>query len=129
LNEALNYLAVKASQKFNISIDVIMLIYGLFVIIWAPIGEELFYRGYIYGDLREKYSFWFSTIISTVFFSIRHMTHFLFLLPLYPTFAASFWAIHTFIFEMFMCYIYEKTENLYSVMITHFLYNLLDILI
>ncbi len=129
LSEALHDLAEKAGLKFGINVETAIGIYAIYVIVWAPIGEELFYRGYMFGGLRNRYNFATSAILSSLFFCIRHMTHFIFLLPFYPLYAAIFWAFHTFIFGILISYAYEKTDTLYIPVLIHFLYNLIDALI
>ncbi|MGQ4833883.1 MAG: CPBP family intramembrane glutamic endopeptidase [Candidatus Asgardarchaeia archaeon] len=127
LNLALEELANVAGQKFGISSEDAMLIYGLYVLIWAPIGEELFYRGYLYQLTKEKYGFLAGMLISSFFFGIRHFTHLLFLLPELYLVSAIYWAIHAFFFGFIMVYAYEKTESLYPPMIIHFIVNLASV--
>ncbi len=127
LNLALDDLALLAAKKFGISVDVAILIYAIYVLIWAPIGEELLYRGYMYSRLREKYGVITANLVSSFFFGIRHATHFLFLLPNYPLVAAMYWVIHAFVFGVLIAYAYEKSETLYVPMIIHFLFNIVSI--
>jgi hypothetical protein len=42
---ALGELADGAAIRFGISPDAALGLYGAFILIWAPVGEELFYRG------------------------------------------------------------------------------------
>jgi membrane protease YdiL (CAAX protease family) len=94
LEAAINLLAVEAARALSISQEEAMVVYIFFVIAWAPIGESLFYLGYIQGVLRRNYSFAFSALVSAGFFSVRHGMHFFFLSP-YPVFAAVTWVIST----------------------------------
>lgn len=121
-------LATSAATKFGTSIIVIMVIYYIFVIGWAPIGEELLYRGYIFGELRKK-SLPLALIGSSIFFGIRHATHFLFLLPSYPLVAAAYWAVSTFVVGLLFAYYYEKVQSLYPLIIIHFLGNVIEFLL
>ena len=59
---ALKALAAGASAKFGISQSAAMLVYALYILVWAPIGEELFYRGYMYGALQDRYDVYASAI-------------------------------------------------------------------
>ncbi|HEX2945856.1 MAG TPA: type II CAAX endopeptidase family protein [Clostridia bacterium] len=129
LNAALIALAEKAAVKFNITQDMAMLLYALFVLIWAPIGEELFYRGYIQETLRKCNSFKVSALVSAGFFGIRHMTHLFFLWPDVPFVASCIWALSTFVFGMFMSRLYEKTSSLYPVMLVHAGVNLIELVL
>jgi len=127
-NAALNLLAQKAGEKFNITTNTAIAIYGIYIIIWAPIGEELFYRGYIYGELRKKYGETASLLISSFFFGIRHFTHFFFLTPT-PIIPAIWWTIHAFFYGFIMVYSYKKTNSLYTPMLIHLITNLVSIAI
>jgi membrane protease YdiL (CAAX protease family) len=53
LNAAIEVMAGEAARKFNVTRDTALLLYSLFLVVWAPIGEELFYRGYMQGALRK----------------------------------------------------------------------------
>jgi len=119
LMAALSDLAAVAAVKFGTSSAITM----VYIIVWAPIGEELFYRGYLFGSLREK-GFPLALIVSSLFFGVRHATHFLFLLPFFPLAAATYWAVSTFIFGLLMTYYYERTQSLYPCMLIHFLDNI-----
>lgn len=129
LNAALEALADAASLKFGITSDTAMMLYALFILIWAPVGEELFYRGYMQGTLRQSQSFTVSALVSAAFFSIRHATHFFFLWPDVPIVAAASWVAGTFVFGLLMSYLYEKTRSLYPPMLVHVGINLVEIVL
>lgn len=127
-NAALNLLAQKAGEKFNITTNTAIAIYGVYIIIWAPIGEELFYRGYIYGELRGKQGEIPALLISSFFFGIRHLTHFFFITPT-PIIPAIWWTVHAFFYGFIMVYSYKKTDSLYTPILIHFMTNLISIAI
>lgn len=112
LNAALEALAHAAALKFGITPDTALMLYALFILIWAPVGEELFYRGYMQGILRQSKSFKVSALVSAAFFGIRHATHLFFLWPRVPLVAAGSWVLGTFVFGLLMSYLYEKTRSL-----------------
>lgn len=127
LDAALTTVAAKAAGKFNITQDMAMTLYALFILIWAPIGEELFYRGYMQGTLRRCYSFNISALVSAAFFGIRHMTHLFFLWPDVPYIAACIWALSAFIFGLLMSWLYERTRSLYPVILSHAVINVIEL--
>lgn len=129
LNVALQALADKAAVKFGITPDSALILYALFILIWAPIGEELFYRGYIQGALRQSVSFKASALVSAAFFGIRHATHLFFLWPEVPWVAAASWVLGTFVFGLLTSYLYEKTRSLYPPMIVHVGINIVELLL
>ncbi len=127
LNAALEALADKAATKFGITSDAAMLLYALFVLVWAPVGEELFYRGYMQGVLRRFGSYKASALASAAFFGIRHATHLFFLWPDVPWVAAGSWVVGAFVFGLFMSYLYEKTHSLYPPVLVHLGVNLIEL--
>ena len=126
LGAALEALARVAASRFGITIEQAILIYALYVLIWAPVGEELFYRGYMYGELEERLGLPAAVGISTFFFGIRHATHFALLSP-FPLAAAFWWAFHAFCFGLVMVYAYRKVGSLYAPMLAHFIANLVSV--
>ena len=126
---AINLVAQEAAIKFGFSTIAAMGIYAFFIVLWAPIGESLFYLRYIQGTLRQENSFAFSAFVSMAFFSIRHATHFLFLLPEYPIAAGLIWVLSAFVFGFLMSYLYEKTNSLYPPAIIHFIVNIASIVL
>jgi membrane protease YdiL (CAAX protease family) len=46
---------------------------GPVVIVAAPVGEELFFRGFLYQGLRRRFSVWPAAIVSGVVFGLVHV--------------------------------------------------------
>lgn len=95
----------------------------LFLLIWAPIGEEFFYRGYLQGNLRNKMPFVGAMLIATIFFAIRHGLHLIFLYPNVPWSACVIWVMLAFGWGMALGWLYEKSRSLYLPVMAHFLAN------
>ncbi len=127
LNAAIEVLAGGAARKFNITRDTALVLYSIFLVGWAPIGEELFYRGYMQGALRKICGSRVSALVSAAFFGIRHATHLFFLWPNVPWVAAASWAAGAFVFGLLMSYLYEKTRSLYPPMLIHAGVNIIEI--
>jgi membrane protease YdiL (CAAX protease family) len=127
LNAAVEVMTGAAARKLNITQDAALILYALFLVVWAPIGEELFYRGYMQGVLRKFNSFKVSALVSSVFFGIRHATHLFFLWPNVPWVAAASWVASAFVFGLLMSYLYEKTRSLYPTMLVHAAVNIIEI--
>jgi membrane protease YdiL (CAAX protease family) len=53
ISGATNLLIQTVSVRQQISLLAAMGIFGLFVLLWAPVAEELFYRGYVYTSLKQ----------------------------------------------------------------------------
>lgn len=128
LSAALVMLSEKAGIKFGISAEAAMLLYAAFVLLWAPVAEELFYRGYVQGALRKDLGLMPAVLMSAAFFAVRHMTHFVFLTPDIPWFASAGWAVSTFGFGLLMSYLYEKTQSLWPPVLIHFAVNIFGVM-
>jgi membrane protease YdiL (CAAX protease family) len=127
LDAAMVNLADVAARKFSVTRDTALMLYALFVVVWAPVGEELFYRGYVQERLRQTLGFGISASVSAFFFGIRHATHFFFLWPDIPWGAMANWVVGTFVFGLFMSYLYEKTRSLTPPMLIHAAMNVVGI--
>lgn len=46
---------------------------GILVIVLAPVSEEIFFRGFLFGGLRAKLSFWPAALIPGIFFGSLHL--------------------------------------------------------
>jgi membrane protease YdiL (CAAX protease family) len=117
------------SSRMGISILTSEILFALFVVIWAPLGEELLYRGYIFGGLREKHGFFISALVSSVFFGLRHILPMFYLLPDLYWIPALNWGVLAFVFGMLSSFLYEKTGSLYPCMIGHVLVNIAGLLV
>jgi uncharacterized protein len=47
---------------------------GILIIVFAPISEEMFFRGFVYGALRTRMRLWPAAAISAVVFALPHIT-------------------------------------------------------
>lgn len=83
-------------------------VFVLFVII-APISEEMIFRGYLYGKLRQFTSITTSIVITSLLFGIAHLQ---------PNVA-----VVTFVMSVVMCLCREATKSIYPAMIVHILKN------
>lgn len=45
---------------------------GILVILGAPVSEELFFRGFLYGGMRTRYPVWLAALASGFFFGFAH---------------------------------------------------------
>ncbi len=90
---------------------------------FAPIVEEILFRGVLYRCLRKKGNFWLPMILSSTLFGFLHILESLItrnyvdliFLPLYA------------MMGFFLAYAYEKSGNIYSSMLLHFFNNAVSI--
>jgi membrane protease YdiL (CAAX protease family) len=83
------------------------------VIVVAPISEEVFFRGFFYGALRNRLGVVWATVISAALFGAIHITS-SDTLPLIPVLA---------LLGAILCLLYEKTGSLYPCIALHAVNN------
>jgi uncharacterized protein len=83
----------------------------ILIVVLAPVSEELFFRGFVYGGLRSKLSFWPALVIAGLIFgSIHAPTGITTVIPL-AVLGGGF------------CFLYEKTGSVWPCMIGHAINN------
>ena len=115
-------------RNLGISLETAEGLFGLFALVWAPFGEELFYRGYMYGGLRKRFGFWTAALIPAAFFGVRHAFHFFYMWPDVPLVAGAVWMLFTAAYAIYISYLYERTGSLYPPIIEHILINIVWLL-
>lgn len=93
----------------------ILLVLTIQIILFGPLAEELFFRGFIYSLLRKRYSFILSCLPLSLWFSLLHRSP-QNILPL-------------FIISTALCYLYEKTQSITAPVIFHSLFNSLNLML
>jgi membrane protease YdiL (CAAX protease family) len=84
---------------------------GLLVILAAPISEEIFFRGFLFGGLRGRMSFWAAALISGVLFGLVHL----------PTGPAQVPPLA--VFGILLAWLYERTGSLGPAIFMHMIQN------
>lgn len=79
------------------------------LVIIPPVAEELLFRGYLFGRLRERFGFWFTTAVVSIVFGIVHMQ----------------WnvGIDVAVLSVFLCYLRERTGSIWASMVLHAIKN------
>jgi membrane protease YdiL (CAAX protease family) len=79
------------------------------LVILPPIAEELLFRGYLFGRLRERFGFWLTTVVVSIVFGIVHLQ----------------WnvGIDVAVLSVFLCYLREKTGSVWASMVLHAIKN------
>ena len=90
----------------------ILVAQGILVVGLAPISEELFFRGFLFGGLRGKLSFWPAALISGVFFGSIHLLGGSW--EIIPPLAA---------FGVLLAWLYERTGSIWPPILMHALQN------
>jgi hypothetical protein len=78
----------------------------------APISEELFFRGFLFGGLRGKLSFWPAALISGAFFGSIHLL-------------GGSWEVipPLAVFGILLAWLYERTGSIGPPILMHALQN------
>ncbi|MDP9189097.1 MAG: CPBP family intramembrane metalloprotease, partial [Actinomycetota bacterium] len=93
-------------ETLAVAVLAVVLIVGL-----APISEELFFRGFVFGGLRKRFSFWPAVVIAGLIFgSIHAPTGITTVIPL-AVLGGGF------------CWLYEKTGSIWPCVIAHMINN------
>lgn len=87
------------------------------LVVLAPIVEELLYRGYLYGKLRNSFSIWLSIIVTSIAFGAAH----LWVGPNSPLQWAV--AVDTFTLSLVMCATREYTGAIWVPIMMHMMKN------
>lgn len=79
------------------------------LVVLPPIAEELLFRGYLFGRLRERLNFWWTTAIVSVAFGLVHLQ----------------WnvGVDTAILSVFLCYLREHTGTVWASIVLHAIKN------
>jgi CAAX protease family protein len=88
------------------------------VIVAAPLGEELFFRGFLYQGLRRRFSVWPAAVVSGVFFGLVHLGGVAFLL-IVPSLAAV---------GVGLALVFERRKSLLASMAAHAAFNVVGYL-
>jgi membrane protease YdiL (CAAX protease family) len=128
LNAALNQVFIITADRLGPSPSTWQFRYLIFIALWAGLGEELLYRGYLQGVLEAGRGFAAAALISAAFFALRHATQLALLWPEYPFPAAAAWVVYAFVVGLVFSYIYRRTRSLYLPVFIHYLFNAIPLL-
>jgi len=122
---ALESMFAAAGARWGRDPAAIQMIYLILVVAWAGFGEEIFYRGWLHAALRPKGAA-VATIVSALFFAVRHAAQLALVEP-YPWGAAASWCAIAFVMGLFMSWLYERTGSLFAPIAAHYIFNLIPL--
>lgn len=85
---------------------------GLLIVVAAPIAEEVFFRGFMFGALRNSLSLWPAALISALIWGALHLSG-----------GNIGVAIQLSIFGIVLAWLYQRSGNLWSPIIAHTINN------
>jgi membrane protease YdiL (CAAX protease family) len=124
LSAALPALFEAAGARLGWPAGRVQWLYLAFVVLWAGLGEELFYRGYMHGALRRHIGPLRAAAVSSGFFAIRHATQLALVQP-YPAAAALSWVVFSFVIGLVLAWLYDRCSSLWPPVLAHYLFNLI----
>jgi membrane protease YdiL (CAAX protease family) len=124
LSAALPALFGAGGARLGWPADRVQWFYLAFVVLWAGLGEELFYRGYMHGTLRRRIGPLRAAVVSSAFFAIRHATQLALVKP-YPAAAALSWVAFSFVVGLVLAWLYDRCASLWPPVLAHYLFNLI----
>jgi membrane protease YdiL (CAAX protease family) len=86
-------------------------------ILLAPLGEETFFRGFLYRGLRRRFSVWPAALISAFFFGLVHVQGASYLLLVPPLFVVG----------LGLALVYERRQSLLASMAAHATFNVIGV--
>jgi membrane protease YdiL (CAAX protease family) len=114
-----------ASARLHRPPELIAARYLLGIQIWAGFGEEVFYRGYVQGQLRHRMGAAPAIAIASVLYAVRHYTQVLLAWPAVPWGAATVWVAACLLVGVALGVLYDRTRSLLPPVAAHTLFNLL----
>ncbi|HUD71429.1 MAG TPA: CPBP family intramembrane glutamic endopeptidase [Dongiaceae bacterium] len=125
LTAALPAVFQAGASRLGWPVDRMTWVYFSFIVLWAGLGEELFYRGYVYGTLRKRgVGAIRAAIVSSALFGVRHAAQLAPVHP-YPLAAALSWVVIAFVIGLALAWIYERSASLWPPVLAHYLFNLI----
>lgn len=87
------------------------------LVVLAPVGEELLFRGYLYGKLRKKAPIWIAVVMTSLTFGVAHLWT--------GGDGPLQWAvmIDTFVLSLVMCSVREYTGAIWITIFMHMTKN------
>lgn len=108
------------AAHWNLTPEAMLLAYVGFIALWAGIGEEFFYRGYVHEAL-GRWGVVTAVLIGNLFFAGRHAVQLIG--PDYPVGAAIAWLGMTFILGLAFTFIYMRWRSIWPAAIVHTAFN------
>lgn len=121
-SRALGMAIARYAPHWGLEPPQMLLGYLMFITLWAGVGEELFYRGYVQERLRP-WGTMTAVFLSAFLFAIRHAVQLQG--PDYPWRAALVWVGLCFVLGLMFAALYEWKRSIWPPIAAHVLFNLI----
>ena len=96
--------------------------------IFSPLGEEIFFRGFVHQGLRMRFSQRFATILDCTAFALIHLCHFGIIYQLghwtFLPIPSVLWVLLMFLTAMLFSFARNKSNSLWGAVLSHAGFNL-----
>jgi membrane protease YdiL (CAAX protease family) len=89
---------------------------GAAAVIFAPLGEETVFRGFVFQGLRTRYALWPAAVFDGILFGLIHIPYWL----LIPSLA---------VVGVGLAYVYHRRQSLLASMVAHATFNLIGVIL
>ena len=128
------YVSIKNSylRTFDTSgmpVQQLVIIFTIPALIFSPIGEEIFFRGFLQEALATKFTYRSAMIIDSAFFAMIHLFHHGIVKDLagqiqfYPL-SGLLWVLLMFVTAMVFAFLKKKSGSIYPAIVSHAVFNL-----
>lgn len=113
----------------GMSVMQLFIIFTIPALIFSPIGEEIFFRGFLQEALTEKFSYNKAMVIDSLFFALIHLFHHGFVkdaagvIHFYPL-SGFIWVLLMFLTAMAFAFLKKKSGSIYPAIVSHAVFNL-----
>ena len=120
---------LRTMNTAGIPVQQLFIIFTIPALIFSPIGEEIFFRGFLQEALATKFSYQSAMIIDSLFFALIHLFHHGIVKDLsgqihfYPL-SGFIWVALMFVTAMMFASLKKNSGSIYPAIISHAVFNL-----
>ncbi|MEE9199165.1 MAG: CPBP family glutamic-type intramembrane protease [Dehalococcoidia bacterium] len=93
----------------------VLVLLSLLALAVAPVAEEIFFRGFVFGGLANRFGFWWGAAASAAAFALAHIEP----IKLFPLFVLG----------ILLAWVYYKTGSLWSSVLAHLFNNTIALVV
>ncbi len=120
---------LRTTDTTGMSLQQQFLIFTIPALIFSPIGEEIFFRGFLQEALTTKLPYRGAMIIDSLFFALVHLFHHGIvrdsggMIRFYPL-SGFIWVVLMFVTAMAFAFLKKKSGSIYPAIVSHAVFNL-----
>ena len=113
----------------GMSLQQLFIIFTIPALIFSPIGEEIFFRGFLQEALATKFTYRHAMIIDSLFFALIHLFHHGIIkdqtgkINFHPL-SGFIWVLLVFITAMAFALLKKKSGSIYPAIVSHAVFNM-----